>query len=134
MPNSDTLLLDTDVFSFLFKDHPLAEAYRNHTLGYTLALSFMTVAELYQGAYRAGWGTKQIARLESRIAAYVVIPSSNALRRKWGEVRFLRRQQPISAEDAWIAAAALEQGYPLVTHNSRDFQGIPGLTIISENA
>jgi hypothetical protein len=25
-----TLLLDTDVFSYLFKDHPLAEAYRPH--------------------------------------------------------------------------------------------------------
>lgn len=128
-----TLLLDTDVFSFLFKDHPLAEVYRPHVRGHTLAISFMTVAELYHGAYRAGWGARRIERLESRIAAYVVVPSSNALSKRWGEVRFVRRQQPISPEDAWIAAAALQQGCPLVTHNARDFQNIPGLNIITES-
>jgi len=127
------LLLDTDVFSFLFKDHPLAEAYRPHVKGHTLAISFMTVAELYQGAYRAGWGTRQIERLESRIAAYVVIPSSHAISKRWGEVRFIRRAQPISPQDAWVAAAALQQGYPLVTHNAKDFQSIPGLNIITES-
>ena len=47
-----TLLLDTDVFSFLFKDHPLAEAYRPHVRGHMLAISFMTVAELYHGGWR----------------------------------------------------------------------------------
>ena len=128
-----TPLLDTDVFSFLFKDHPLAEAYRPHLKGHTLAISFMTVAELYQGAYRAGRGAKQIERLESRIAAYVVIPSSHAISKRWGEVRFIRRAQPISPEDAWVAAAALEQDCPLVTHNAKDFQSIPGLTIITES-
>ena len=100
-----TLLLDTDVFSFLFKDHPLAEAYRPHVKGHTLAISFMTVAELYQGAYRAGWGAKQIERLESRIAAYVVIPSSHAISKRWGEVRFIRRAQPISPEDACMGCS-----------------------------
>ena len=129
-----TFLLDTDVFSFLVKGHPLAEAYRPHVGGHTLAISFMTVAELYQGAYRAGWGAKQIERLESRIAAFVVVPLSNALSKKWGEVRLIRRRQPISPDDAWIAASALQQGYPLVTHNFRDFHGIPGLTIITESA
>jgi tRNA(fMet)-specific endonuclease VapC len=126
-----TLLLDTDVFSFLFKGHPLAGAYRPRVSGHTLAISFMTVAELFQGAFRAAWGAKQVDRLESWIASYVVVPSSQAMSKRWGEVRFIRRAQPISAEDAWIAAAALEQDWPLVTHNARDFQGIPGLRIIT---
>ena len=34
--------------------------------------------------------------------------------------------------DAWIAAVALRNGMPLVTHNRRHFEGIPGLTVISE--
>ena len=127
-----TLLLDTDVFSYLFKDHSLAGAYRSHVKGQILAISFMTVAEVFQGAFRAGWGAKRIERLEAQIKSYLVIPSSNAISRKWGEVRFIRRHQPISAEDAWIAATALEQDYPLVTHNSSDFHSIPGLTIITE--
>ncbi len=127
-----TLLLDTDVFSYLFKDHFLADAYRSHVKGQIVAISFMTVAEVFQGAFRAGWGAKRIERLEEQIKSYLVIPSSNPISRKWGEVRFIRRHQPISAEDAWIAATALEQDYPLVTHNSSHFHSIPGLTIITE--
>jgi tRNA(fMet)-specific endonuclease VapC len=128
-----TLLLDTDVFSYLFKNHPLADPYRPRVKGHTLAISFMTVAELFQGAFRAGWGIKQTERLESRIASYVVVPSSNTMSKRWAEVRFIRRAQPISPEDAWIAAAALQKAWPLVTHNARDFRGIPGLTIITES-
>ena len=101
------LLLDTNVFSFLFKDHPLADAYRPHVKAHTLAISFMTVAELFQGAFRAGWGTKQVERLESRIASYVVIPSNNLMSKRWGEVRFVRRAQPISPEDACCAERSL---------------------------
>ncbi len=129
-----TLLLDTDVFSFLFKDHLLAELYRPHLKGHTLAISFITVAELYQGAYRAAWGRRLLEDLESQIATYIVLPSSNELCKWWAVVRFIRRSQPISVGDAWMAAAALRFGYPLVTHNSKDFHGISGLTIITENA
>ena len=32
----------------------------------------------------------------------------------------------------WIAACALRHSIPLVTHNSKDFVGIPGLKVISE--
>ena len=61
-----TLLLDTDVFSYLFKNHSLADAYRSHVKGQFLAISFMTVAEVFQGTFRAGWGAKRIERLEER--------------------------------------------------------------------
>ncbi len=128
-----TLLLDTDVFSFLFKDHFFAELYRPHLKGHTLAISFMTLAELYQGAYRAGWGRRLLEKLESQIATYIVLASSNEISKRWAEVRFIRRQQPISVGDAWIAATALEYGCPLVTHNSKDFHSISGLMIVTEN-
>lgn len=63
-----TLLLDTDVFSYLFKDHPLAGVYRPRLKGHILAISFMTVAELFQGAFRAAWGDKQLKRLEALVS------------------------------------------------------------------
>lgn len=42
------------------------------------------------------------------------------------------RAQPMSLADSWIAAAALQHGLPLVTHNARHFTSVPGLTIITE--
>jgi tRNA(fMet)-specific endonuclease VapC len=44
------VIVDTDVVSFLFKGDTRAQAYREHLRGKTLAISFMTVAELYQWA------------------------------------------------------------------------------------
>lgn len=128
-----TLLLDTDVFSYIFKDHPLARVYRPLLQGHILAISFMTVAELFQGAFRAAWGDRQLKRLEAQIKSYLVIPASHEMCRKWGEVRSIRRHQPISPEDAWVAATALEYNCALVTHNSDDFHSIPGLTIITQD-
>lgn len=128
----NTLLLDTNVFSYLFKQHPLAKLYRPHLRDHVVALSFMTVAELFQGAFRGAWGERQLKRLEMEIGSYLVLPSSDEACKLWAEVRMIRRHQPISAEDAWIAATALEYGCTLVTHNASDFRGIPGLTIITE--
>jgi tRNA(fMet)-specific endonuclease VapC len=127
-----TVLLDTDVFSYLFKNHPVADLYRFHLKEHTLAISFMTVAELFEGAFRAGWNARRMERLRLCIRSYTVIPSDNNLSKRWGEVRFIRRTQPISTEDAWMAAVALERGWPLATHNARDFHGLPGLRIITE--
>jgi tRNA(fMet)-specific endonuclease VapC len=38
----------------------------------------------------------------------------------------------VAAGDAWIAAVAVRHGLPLVTHNRRHYEPIPGLVIISE--
>lgn len=127
-----TLLLDTDVFSYLFKDHPLAGVYRPLLQGHILAISFMTVAELFHGAFRAVWGEIQLERLEAQIKSYLVIPSNDRMCKTWGEVRSVRRHQPISTEDAWIAATALEYDCALVTNNSADYHSIPGLRIITQ--
>jgi predicted nucleic acid-binding protein len=43
----------------------------------------------------------------------------------------VRQQHRIRLPDAVIAATALERGVPLVTRNGRDFQGIPGLTLLN---
>ena len=53
---SDAVVVDTDVVSFLLKDDTRAQAYRPHLQDKLLALSFMTVAELYRWAYARRWG------------------------------------------------------------------------------
>lgn len=128
-----SLLLDTNIVSYLMRSDPLAHVYRAHLANHSLAISFMTLAELYEGALRSNWGAEKRRYVEEIHRAFVVISPDRKLCARWGEVRWIRRRQPISAEDAWIAATAVEYGCPLVTHNARDFYGIPGLTIITEN-
>lgn len=113
------------------KGHRRAEPFRPHLAAKTLAISFMVVAEMYEGAARANWGLKKLARLDAVLRSYLVIPSSPEICRQWGAVRARRRRQPISHEDAWMAAAALAYSCPLATDNAQDFQGIPGLQLIT---
>lgn len=113
------------------KEDPLGLRYRDLLKGADLAISFMTVAELYEGAYRASWGEKRLRKLDRTVGNYTVFPSTAEICRRWGEVRYQRRKQPISGEDAWIAATALTHNCPLVTHNPEDFKHIPRLRILT---
>lgn len=127
----NTVVLDTNIVSYLMRGHSLAELYRPHLDGRRLAISFMTVGELYEGAYRAKWGWRRLTRLKETVETYVVIPFSLGICREWGAIRCERRTRPIAADDAWIAATARTHGLPLVTHNRGDFTDIPGLEVLS---
>jgi len=126
-----TLLLDTDVVSFLLKGDSRAANYLPILTGNRLALSFMTVAELFQWAAVRKWGTRRVAALERTLATYLIVPADVETCRVWGTVRASRAAawHPISPQDAWIAATALRHGLPLVTHNAGDFQGIASLDV-----
>lgn len=126
-----TLLLDTNIVSYQMRGHTLADAYRPLLAGHLLAVSFMTVAELYEGAGRAAWGTRRLAVLEATLEAYVVLPFTIDVCRQWANVRVARRVQPIASDDAWIAATALAHGIALATHNPGDFANIPGLSVLT---
>ena len=125
-------LLDTNIVSYLFKRHPLAARYRRHTIGRPLLISFQTAGELHEWAVGSNWGTARRAGFAAHMTRYLVLESDPTICRLWAEVRVARRRQPISTDDAWIAATALARGLELVTHNPADFAGIPGLMIISE--
>jgi tRNA(fMet)-specific endonuclease VapC len=120
--------------SFLFKGDTRAEAYRQHLQSKTLAVSFMTVAELYQWAYVRNWGEQRLVRLEERLRSYVIVPYDHELCKQWARICTDRQRlgKPISVQDAWIAATALRHGCPLITHNGGDFADIAGLMVVSE--
>lgn len=127
------LLVDTNIVSYVFKRDTRATAYAPHLNGQTLAISFMTVAELYQWAALRNWGRRRVQQLEAHMRGYVVIPFDRAVCQVWGDVRAMcqRTGQPISVQDAWIAATALHHQLPLVTHNPDHFQPVQGLTILT---
>lgn len=65
------LVVDTDVASFIFKRHPeIAPRYVNIVRGSELIVSFMTLAEMRQGALDANWGRRKCSVLEAYLADY----------------------------------------------------------------
>ncbi len=126
-----TLLLDTNIVSYLFKRDSRAQAYAPLLQGNRLAISFMTAAELYQWAVARNWGRARTERLEQQITTYLLIPPDLATCRTWGRLRAERQLagQTIDTQDAWIAATALHFSLPLVTHNPKHFDGIAGLDV-----
>jgi len=130
----DYLLLDTNIVSYIMKGAPQAKLYENHLSNKTLAISFVTVGELWAGAEHARWEDKKRKQLESAIRNFVVVPYDYEIAKKYGEITARRKRigKPISFADAWIAACALRHNITLVTHNAKDFEEISDLLIISE--
>jgi len=128
-------VVDTDVWSYLYKGREAAKLYEPHLFGNILVISFQTQAELLRGAIAANWGARRRQHLESRLHRYVIEPSSDVLSLRWAEAMDSARRngRPIAAADAWIAATALHLGVPLITHNRNHFIGVDGLTVISES-
>ena len=126
------LVLDTNIVSYLMRGHSLAESYRSHLEGNTLAISFMTVGELFEGAYRRGWSGDRLNKFREQLKAYLVIPYSPLVCELYGRVRAERKSRPIAVDDAFIAATAIAHDCQLVTHNPKDFTGISDLRIITE--
>src|SRR5947199_798587 len=132
-----SLVVDTDVASFIFKWHPeFAPRYVDIVRGAELIASFMTLAEMRQGALDANWGPRKFAVLESYLAEFSVLHSDSLLCSTWAAVRneSARKGRRISSADAWIAATALVFSATLVTNNPKDYRPLDKLQIVSATA
>jgi len=119
------LVVDTDVASFIFKWHPeFALRYVDLVRGSELIVSFMTVAEMRQGALDANWGPRKCAVLEAYLADFSVLRSDGLLCSTWAAIRneSTQKGRPASSADTWIAATALVLSAPLVTNNPKDYR------------
>jgi tRNA(fMet)-specific endonuclease VapC len=132
---SITLIIDTNIVSHLYKKDSRGKLYEPHLLGNELTVSLMTVAELLQWAAFRNWGLPRVQQLEATITSkYTLLPIDISTCRWWVIVRSQRSEKglPISPQDAWVAASALQFDLPLVMHNPDDFQAIPNLKVITE--
>jgi tRNA(fMet)-specific endonuclease VapC len=127
------LLIDTDIASFIFKGSDYANPYMPLLRDHELAISFMTIAELFQWAILRRWGEHRLAQLEQYLSNHLIIPVDQPLCREWAQLRAARQSagRVISPQDAWIAATALRHDLPLVTHNTKDFLEISNLQLIT---
>jgi tRNA(fMet)-specific endonuclease VapC len=130
----ESVVVDTDVVSFWFKDDTRIANYRRHLIGKLLIVSFATIAELDEWAIQRRWGLPRRERMERHLRRFVFYPIDRDLCRLWADVRQSSKQSGrlITHSDAWIAATAIACGAPLITHNSADYLGVTGLSLVSE--
>ena len=91
MSNAKTIL-DTNIVSYLMKGGPLAEAYVPHVQGNLLAISFITVGEMYFGAENKNWGEEKRKKLETTLRNFVVIPYDHEIARCYGRLTAERKR------------------------------------------
>lgn len=119
---------------YLASNHHLATRYRRHLEGNLLAVSFITVAELFYTARQTRAPARTAEYWRARLPAYVFLGADMQTCDVWARItaecsaRGRRKQD----NDLWIAATALRHDLALVTHNRRDFDDVPELTVISE--
>ena len=127
------ILVDTDVVSYLLNRHSLADEYEKLLFGFVPMVSFVTVAEMYRGAYKRNWGPRRMAELATHLRRFAVVPSSLQVCLSYAQIanEAEARGRPIATADAFIAACARSLNIPLLTNNVRHFEGIEGLTVLS---
>ncbi len=127
------IVVDTDVVSYIFNRHTQAAYFLPRLSHRSLAVAFMTVAQLYYGAYKAMWGNQRIFKLENHLKNYVVLPYDHLVCLKWAEIKCKCDKMGFTIEyaDCWIAACAIRHECSLATNNGRHFQHIDGLDLIA---
>jgi len=138
-----TLMVDTDVYSYAIATNPRrGTPYKRHLEGNLIALSFITVGELYAGYERminkGSWPEDRLKELESRLVSVTVVPYDAGICRTFGKLKYSIKNpdgsdRTLAPNDLWIAASAVHHGLTLVTNNAKHFARVPGLTIITES-
>jgi tRNA(fMet)-specific endonuclease VapC len=130
----EAVLLDTDVFSFLIRPGDTrGDLYRPLVTGKTVALSFISVAELYVWTVTHKWGAQKLADFEERLGVCVIVPYDLELCKTYARVRSgLAPGVVIPTNDLWIAVCAIRHEIPLLTHNRRHFERVPGLKFLEQ--
>ncbi len=126
-------LFDTDVVSFIMKGDDRGDAYFQLVEGQVLAISFMSAAELFAWAEIRHWGERRRAELDWLLTnQYAVLGFELGLAREWARIQAecFDAGTPIAVQDGWVAATARYHDLPLVTHNRKHFENVPGIRLL----
>lgn len=126
--------------SFLL-DTNICSAHMNRAAGLThrfiqhsgrLAIPTIVLAELYAGAYMLTQPTKILTGIVGLLRDVNVLAFDEACAEEFGKLRGQMKRQGVATNptDLQIAAVAVVNNLTLVTNNTKDFQQVPGLTIV----
>ena len=133
MDSTTPAVVDTDVVSFLFKNHSLAPVYQAILAGRPLAISLITLAEIEYGMEAKNWGAARRDLMRRFLKRFTLLLPDTETARAWARTKSgcEKRGRPITFADAWTAAAALQLNVPLVTHNASDYRAVEKLTVLT---
>lgn len=128
------IVLDTDVASAILRER-LTDPLRSRLAGHSLAITFVTLAELTQWRVIRDWGPRRVATFEAWRHRVGLLPYDETVAIKWGEIQGNAhlRGRPRPVNDSWIAACCLAHGVSLATFNTKDYADYAqhdGLTLI----
>lgn len=124
-------LIDTDTASAYLKNHPRIRA--RVTMHYGgLHVSAVTVGELMVWALRANAPPSRLRGVEELIAGCEILDINREIAETFGQIRagLLDIGRTVGELDLLNAATALVYNLTVVTHNLKDYQHVPGLSIV----
>ncbi|MBA3611048.1 MAG: type II toxin-antitoxin system VapC family toxin [Rubrobacteraceae bacterium] len=126
------VLLDTNVCVHVIRERPpeVLRRFEEYTVG-DIAVSSITVAELYFGARKSGRADRNEEALEQFLLPLEVVEFGHAAAIAYGRVRAALEElgTPIGPLDTLIAAHARDLNLTLVTNNIREFSRVPDLEL-----
>ena len=126
-----SFLLDTDICSALVK-RPAGLFHRLIQYSGRLYISSVGLGELYTWAYlREDLLDRRRKLIQDLLVGVQVLPYDERCAERFGSIRgpLIRAGHNIGGPDLMIACVALVHDLVLVTHNTSDFQNIPGLRL-----
>jgi tRNA(fMet)-specific endonuclease VapC len=123
-------LLDSNAVIAMLRSDSSAPAQRaRRELPSDLAMSSIVVHELFYGAFKSHRPTPNLAVFDALDFPVIAFDRDDA--RKAGEIRALLASQgrTIGPYDVLIAGQAVARDMILVTHNTREFDRVPGLQL-----
>ena len=124
-------LLDTNIVIYVIKRRPMeVMGVFNENAG-RMAVSAITLSELYHGAENSGKVAQNLAVVEEFASLLEVLPYSAKASQQHGAIRaeLEKAGRPIGANDLHIAAHARSEDLTLVTNNLGEFERVPGLLL-----
>lgn len=96
-----------------------------------LAVSLVTVGEVFEGAYRSSDPAARLRSYRRFLSGYQILPPTESIMERFAWLRATLRSQGalIPDFDLLIAATALDYSLTLVSRNQRHFNRIPGLEL-----
>ncbi len=124
-------LLDTNIVIYVVKRRPLEVLAKFNENAGRMAISAITLSELYHGAEKSAKVSENLVAIEEFASLLDVLPYTAKASQHYGAIRseLEKSGQPIGVNDLHIAAHARSEGLVVVTNNMSEFARVPGLML-----